>query len=560
LGEARLVELRDYVAVLRRRRLLIIAVTLVAASTGAVVSALQDAEYAASARVLLNQSANISPVGAGVTSTDQARYDATQAQLAHTPAVATLALQSAGQTSISGALGLLSRTSVSSDPSSDLLTFTVTAPSGPQAVRLVNSYATAYTRYQALVATRSTRETLRAVDRNLRSITSEFNRTRRSGGSAALASRLGQLTTQDQNLRTVLALQRAGAIMSQPALQASQAQPSTARNIALGILGGLGIGLAMAFLVEALDTRVRSTAEVEYALGIPLLGRIPRLPRSARRPKGGLNPMDVHGRRFAEALRQVRVGLDLAIGDQPIRTVMITSGRDREGKTTTAANLAASYALAGRSVILVDFDLRSSRLHEVLGVMPTPGVADVLVGSASLQDALVPVSLTRTQDAGTDLTEPARNGHREAAPQLAIPPLRFLPSGSAAASPGDLIENRAVPELLAELGHLADRVIVDAAPLLPVNDATSLSRSVDAAIVVVRARTPRQHDLDEMARYLRLVPCEPLGFLLTGSEGSDLYGSPAYKRARTRHSPELSAMDDRHDTRLVPGAFDRDLA
>jgi non-specific protein-tyrosine kinase len=203
----------------------------------------------------------------------------------------------------------------------------------------------------------------------------------------------------------------------------------------------------------------------------------------------------------AEAYRNVRANLDLLLRKTGYRKILVTSALSVEGKSTTIANLAIALALAGRHVVAVDFDLRRPSLGELFELDRSPGVSDLLLGTAAFDSCLVSVPL-------------------EAQPSLdrsEIGSLRVMAAGSPTLNPGELVGGRGAAELLNELSRTADVVLVDTAPALHVSDATALLDAVDAVLLVVRSTLATYDQLQELGQLLSHAPAEPLGFVLTGT-------------------------------------------
>lgn len=168
---------------------------------------------------------------------------------------------------------------------------------------------------------------------------------------------------------------------------ASPSSPRTTLNIALGFLVGLAIGLAAAVLRSTLDTRIHSRHDVEALVTTPVLGQIGFNPEAKVRPL--VVSTDPRSPR-AEAFRSLRTNLQFVNFDSDHRCFVVTSSLPGEGKTTTTSNLAIAISETGASVVVVDGDLRLPRLAETMGLEGVVGLTDVLIGRADIEDVLQP--------------------------------------------------------------------------------------------------------------------------------------------------------------------------
>jgi len=312
-------------------------------------------------------------------------------------------------------------------------------------------------------------------------------------------------------------------VVQQP-LGSAQVQPKPARNAFIGVALGLILGLALAFLIEALDSRARDADEISERLGgLPLLARLPT-PARKLRSAGQLAMIDAPDAPEAESFRILRTQLDLARLEHPARTIMVSSAVAQEGKSTTAANLAMALARAGRRVVLVDLDLYQPMLGEFFS-LSGPGVTDVVLGTADLSDALVPIQIPSQLDGYLDGLHPNGNG----AARLLDGSLEVLPAGQIPPDPGDFMNTQALRDVLRRLEERADTVLIDTSPLLQAGDAMALSTKVDGLLVVVRLNVLRHRMLAELARVLERTPATKLGFVLTDVPVEPGYGY-AYRR------------------------------
>lgn len=491
--------LSDYLQALQRRKWIIL-VSALAAPTAAVVFSLQQpALYEASADVLLSRQ-NLAAELLNVNDPfawDPGRGARTQAQLARVPEIARRALKAAGLPDQDPFL-LLGSSSVTQKGETDLLQFSVRYSDRDLAPKLATEYAQAYTLYRQELDTRTIVEARRAVREEIDAL--------RKGGVGS-DSYLDSLLEKDQQLRTMETLQTGRAVLVRPSGGAGQIEPQPRRKGAIGLVFGLVLGIAIAFLREALDSRVRSSREVVERLELPLLGRIPS-PRRKLATKNRLVMLSDPNGDQAESFRLIRESLALSNTDRPLKTVMITSAGANEGKSMTAANLALAMVERDMKVVLVDLDSRRPSLHKIFVLNDRPGVTDVLRGVAPLENAIAHIPSSYLAHA---------LGDRGSFGGVELSGLKVVPSG-APTSPGDIGSLKAVGELLVKLSRRADLVIVDGPPLLLAADALSLTAQVDGLLVVCRLNAVRSEMLDDLHRVLKRSPAATLGVIITGAE------------------------------------------
>ena len=273
------------------------------------------------------------------------------------------------------------------------------------------------------------------------------------------------------------------AVTQRAGLPTGPISPDPARNVGLGLLTGLLVGLGLTFTRAALDRTV-TAEDVTELLGAPVLGRIPRL-RPGEAPvleSGATGPA-------AEAFRRLRNNLQWLDSDRPTRAVLVADAAAEGDAAATAADLALALVDAGHRVALVCADLRDPGLAEMLGLARKAGLAEVLSGRAQLSRAL------------------RRHGQRD---------LWVLPPGAAPSEPGDLIASRATRDLLDKLRGDFDYLLVHVPPLLPVADASALAGHVDGVLLTVAQGRTRPEELREVAEVLGLARARLLGVVLTG--------------------------------------------
>jgi Mrp family chromosome partitioning ATPase/capsular polysaccharide biosynthesis protein len=505
-GTAHASTLRDYVQIARRRRWTILATVVLVPAIAAFLSLRQEKLYRASADVLVSHQ-NLPGALTGTSGFDV--YQTAERVLQTQADVATTSPQVA--TRVRNVLGLRTIPGVDVKPKRDsnILIFSSTARNSRLSARVASEYARQFTEFQRELAAADIDRALQEVEAGI----SELVRDGVKRGSALYSS----LVEKREQLRTLKALQTSRAFLVRPAKPGVQVQPKPVRNTVLALVLGIIVGLGLALLREALDTGVRSTDEIAERLGLPLLARLPAPPKRLRR-EARLVMIDDPDGPDAEAFRILRTNLEFVRADKDARTLVITSAVEEEGKSTTAANLAVALARVGQRVALVDLDLRRPSLH-VLFDIDGPGVTEVAIGRATLDDALVPIPLeTRTR--GRSWNGDA-NGMRQVEGLLEV-----LPAGPMPPNVDEFLTGHAVAGVLSDLRRHVDVVLIDSTPLLVVSDAMALTAAVDAVVavlIVTRMNVVRRPMLRELRRVLDAIPAQKLGFVATGVGTTDSY-------------------------------------
>jgi capsular exopolysaccharide synthesis family protein len=522
--------LKDYFDTLWRRKLIVVFAIVLTVSSAWYFSNRQEVLYRASTDVFVNPTAQLT--GASGASADaQARFLATQAKLADSVTIARVALENAGMRGITPGK-LLRDSTVAVDETSNVLTIYVVSPRKEVAVRLANAYGVATAEAAQAFARQNFERALAATGKSIRATNRQIEAARKVGPvPIGLLHQLDNLLKTREDLQQVQLTQPVLAKVSQQATSASQIQPNTRRNVLLGALLGTFLGMLLAFVRDSFDNRIRTSDELAAMLGLPLLARIP--PDSRWRGSAKLAMLGDDAAKKGEPFRKLRVAMDLALLPAGATSVMVTSAIEEEGKSTTIGNLAVAFARAGRSVVLLDLDLRRPVLDKFFGLANHPGLTDVALGRTPLEDAVVVV----------DLGDPIGQGGASDRTQAARGSLKVLTTGETPPNPAEFLETEVVKGIISELATGADILLVDAPPLLPVSDAATISRRVDAMFAVVRPSRVRRQTVHELRRLLDLCPAAAIGFVVTGSDVEDDYSYGGYYQHASATRPLASNGD-----------------
>lgn len=507
----------DYLAVLRRRKWILLLAVVAAPAVAVALSVAQPKLYEASANILLTGALT----GASSPFSASAGAVQTQIEIASSPAVAARVLKSARVTDRSAGQ-LIAQAGFGSIGDSDVFRISVTDGDRELAVTLANVYARQYALYRNELGKSFITRSRKEIETRMAAL--EASGQQDSALYAALA-------VKTQDLLQAEALQTSSALLLRPATSAVQVQPRPTRNGVLGLAIGIVLGITLAFLLEAIDTRVRTARGVADLLGLPVLGRLTAPSRKLRRRRR-LVMVDAPGSAQAEAIRMLGVNLDLQNVGGYYKLLLVTSATEGEGKSTTAANVAVALARTGRRVVLADLDLRRPSIERFFGLKGSPGLTDVARGIFRLESAIVRVPIGGP-DGGAG---PGASGHNGRSGQVT---LEVLPSGALPASPGEFVGTPAVCSILESLRDRADIVVIDAPPLLDVSDTLSLTTVVDGILLVARIGAARPPVLRQTRDVLESTPTATVGVVITGAERERdyWYGPYGYARPHAGREP-----------------------
>ena len=264
------------------------------------------------------------------------------------------------------------------------------------------------------------------------------------------------------------------------------------------------VGLILAFVLESLDTGLRSVAEIESVSGLPSMALIPRARRSVSdettltTAMRNLGTLSSPKSQFSEAFRALRTSLLLSVAGGEPKVILLTSATPSEGKTTVSINLACVLAQRNVRVLIIDADLRRPTVHHRFGLNGKVGLTSVLTGSVSLEDAIQTV------------------------PE--IPQLDVLVSGPVPPFPTEMLGSDTMRQLIERCKGMYTHIVMDSPPLLSVTDSVVLARDADAVVMIVRHGKSSKHAM-RRARDLLLRSGAPVtGIVLNAVDLS----SPEY--------------------------------
>lgn len=498
-------ELRDYLKVIRRHVWLMVSIVLVALAAFLVVSFLRPPTYQGEAQVIVsgqNPAAIVlgAPQNQASTLAEQA-YVLTQARVIQSRGLAEQVILTLGLKTTPDSL--LKRVTASTDGQTDIVTVDAMDGSAVRAAELANAFVDAYVAWSRGRQISSIKAAADDVEQRLAQAQQQIVALTPAAGQAvpggqqvrlqavralyaALADKLEQLRI-NQQLAT-----GSGSVLSSATVDPVRISPNHAADAGLGLAVGLLASLGVVFLVEQLDTRIRSSDEAEEMYHAPLLGSIP-LEKHKRRDSPSLTLVESPDSPEAEAYRALRNNVDFSNVEHDIRTVLVTSAAPKEGKSTVAGNLAVALSQAGQTVVLVDCDFRRPTVATLFGVHNGIGLSDVLVGK---------------QDIRAALQQPEGFGS-----------LSLVAAGSIPPNPSELLASTAMGTLISSLANW-DWIILDLPPLLAVADTAAAARWADAALVVARLGVSTRPAAEKSRDQLEKVGTRLLGVVLLGAKES----------------------------------------
>jgi polysaccharide biosynthesis transport protein len=322
--------------------------------------------------------------------------------------------------------------------------------------------------------------------------------TKLSGLQSTYASLLGNSNRGASNTLSIL----------EPAnLPQSPAGSNKAMMVLISAAIGLTLASGAAYILEYLDDTLKNATEVKKLLNLPVIGHIPEVEKGQNDSTYlTKNPRST----VAEAFRTLRTNLEFASVDNPLKVILVSSAAEGDGKTSVSSALATIMAQGGKTVLLVDADLRRPSIHRYLGLSNKNGLTDVFRNSIELHEALQTWNLEKVM---------------------------VIPGGEPPPNPAELLGSKKMDIILDSLRKVADVVILDGPPFL-VTDAALLASKVDGVLMVVRSGHSRKNEVLYSIEQLEAAGARVVGVALNGVRRSE---ETVYSRYRYTTNDYLSA-------------------
>jgi polysaccharide biosynthesis transport protein len=489
-------QLREYLAVLRVRKWWIVLATVLVVASALAYSLQQTPVYVSQAQVF------VSPIDLSGTNTNPIYPTmANEIAIANSTEVARLVDPNENPYALKANL------SVSQDsPDSTILTFQYSSPDPQVAKQRAEAFAKAYLDNRQEGVFETLQDQAKAVQERISALREQVTQATDPDIREGLKGYITVLLSQGPSLTATAT--NVGQIIQHAALPLNPTSPNHVKTGILALLAGLPLGAGLAFLRERFDDRLRGRADLETHAGAAVLAVVPRVSNWKNSADSPVVTLVEPKSPAAEAYRTLRTSVLFAAAQRGLHTLMVTSSHAQEGKSSTTANLGVALAQSGKRVIIVSADLRKPRLHRFFRAQNGMGLTNVLAGEKNALEVLNWVGVEN---------------------------LRLLPSGPVPGNPAELLGSDAMGSLLRELREASDFVLIDAAPVLPVADAMTLTPVVDAALFVADARRTTRGAIEQARHQLDQVNARVIGTVLNNFDPSkssyshSQYGYTSYR-------------------------------
>lgn len=264
-------------------------------------------------------------------------------------------------------------------------------------------------------------------------------------------------------------------------------RPRKRINVMLGALLGLFGGVGLAFLLEYMDTTIKTSEDLERTVPVPFLGIIPSFSADEESKYDELFTFRYPKSSVTESCRSIRTNIIFSSAGMTLRRLLVTSAGPQEGKSTAVINLGIIFAQGGKRVLIVDSDLRRPRLHRAFNVARKRGLTNLIMGESTTEEVIV-----KTEVPGVDL----------------------IPCGPIPPNPSELLGSVRMREISEELAERYDLVLFDSPPVVAVTDSVVMSKIVDGVVLIAKAGKTTREILTKAVRQLADVETHVLGSVL----------------------------------------------
>jgi polysaccharide biosynthesis transport protein len=500
--------LRDYLRILRRRKWIVVECLMLVPLAAVAFALHQSPRYQSSADVLLRYQSLPSTLS-GVNDPnsysyyiDPTRSTSTSLQVAtlpllHDRVVAALRKRGVPPAAVVGANAV-------EVGDTDVLRFTATTGNPALSAAIATEYARQFTVYFAQLDNQSISQAISGLQGRVDQLKAQGTRQARVN--------IAELESKINQLETLRALQTSSAVLVRTADSAAKIRPTPKKYALLGIGLGLILGIGLAFLRDAFDTRLRAAGDIGDILKLAVLAHIPPPPRRLERDRQLVMLADPSSG-GADAFRRLRMNLEFASIGKPSQVILAASAIAEEGKSTTFSNLGVALALGGKNVALVDLDLHSPTLASFFRLdQGQQGLSGVVLGHVSLDEALMPIGLEGGRFEGARGS--SNGGYVSTQGSLSV-----LPTGVLPPDPGEFVGLEGVRHVVAALRERFDYVLIDVPPLLVVGDVLTIAGFSDGLVAIVRSDLARRPVTQEFAAALDRLPLAKLGLVVCGESG-----------------------------------------
>lgn len=471
----------DVAGILWRWRWAIIGMTVLGLAVSVGYMAYKGKVYQAEATTMVQRQSLANSLNnilsPGAQASEGPRVATGQAQLALSPVIAERTLKEVKGTGWDVGK-LLKAVEIEPDANSDVLHFKVHDKNGPLTVRLVNAYTTQYVDYSTELSKASAVEAAKRVRSEMRKLDADGKR------NSDQYRRLGH---NFDSLQSLVALTTPAAQVIGTATGYTKIKPKLKIMLALGLVLGFVLGIGLAFLLEALDPRLRTADAIARRAGLPLLATLPT--------HGiGDEPLTLRGEdeQTVEAYRVLLAGAESAIGERLTGMLVVASDIDPERASAAAVNLAITSARAGHTTTLVDIGFERGGLSQLLGAAGRPGVSDTILGDALISETRLPIKVAGKDD-------------------LTSAPLHFIPAGTVQEGRAGLTGSDAVRSALKDIASGGGLVIIDPGGTAASSGAISAAGAGDFTLLVGERARSGPEQLTQARSSLSLGDARPLG-------------------------------------------------